>query len=189
MGNSHSNTELPTLLTERLRLRPFRLSDADDVQRLAGDREIAANTMLIPHPYEDGVAEAWIKTHADRCATGTGLSLAIEQRESGTLVGAIGLEFHPSDRNAELGYWIGRPFWGHGYCTEAARTMLAYGFQTCQLHRIHAKHYTRNPASGRVMEKIGMRREGILRGHALKWGEFEDLAVYGILHSEFQAQN
>jgi [ribosomal protein S5]-alanine N-acetyltransferase len=186
MDHSETPAELPTFLTPRLRLRPFRASDAPDVQRLAGEREIAANTMLIPHPYEDGVAETWIETHGSRFAAGTSLTLAIELRESNILVGAIGLEFQESDRNAELGYWIGRPFWNRGFCTEAARAMLSYGFRERDLYRIHAKHYRRNFSSGRVMEKIGMRREGLLRGHILKWGRFEDVEVWGILESEFR---
>jgi RimJ/RimL family protein N-acetyltransferase len=64
---------------------------------------------------------------------------------------------------------------------------VTYGFETLALHRIHAYHMTRNPASGRVMQKIGMRYEGCLRQHICKWGVFEDAAVYGILKSEFDA--
>jgi ribosomal-protein-alanine N-acetyltransferase len=99
-----------------------------------------------------------------------------------TLVGAIGL--HDIDRehsNAELGYWIGKDFWGHGYATEAARAIVQYALDDMTLERVYAKHFARNPQSGRVLEKIGMQREGVMRRHFRKWGEFQDCVVYGIL--------
>ena len=83
-----------------------------------------------------------------------------------------------------MGYWIGKPFWGQDYCTKAARAMLDFGFGPWELNRIHAYHFVRNPASGRVMAKIGMQYEGLLRQHVIKWGQFEDLALYGILRSD-----
>jgi RimJ/RimL family protein N-acetyltransferase len=95
------------------------------------------------------------------------------------------LEIEPAHRRAELGYWIGVPHWSRGYATEAARAALHYGFETLQLERIFASHFRHNPASGRVLKKLGMRHEGCLRAHILKWGEFVDLEAYGLLRSEF----
>ena len=181
-------TERPTLQTARLLLRPFSMDDAADVQRLAGDREVARNTMLVPHPYEDGEAERWIGTHQEIFESGQGVMFAIERREDHTFMGSIGLTLFEKHRSGELGYWLGRPFWNNGYTTEAARAVLRYGFQQRNLHRIHAKHYTRNPASGRVMQKLGMQSEGVMREHILKWGEFEDVTLYGILAREFSAE-
>jgi RimJ/RimL family protein N-acetyltransferase len=85
---------------------------------------------------------------------------------------------------AELGYWIGKPFWGRGYATEAARALVQYGFDTLGLHRIYARHLTRNPASGRVLHKIGMTHEGYRRKHEKKWGIYEDDKLYGILRDD-----
>ena len=85
------------------------------------------------------------------------------------------------DNNGELGYWIGKPYWGRGYCTEAAREMVRYGFEILGLHRIHSNHFGSSPASGRVMQKIGMIREGTRREHYKKWGEYEDRVEYGLL--------
>jgi RimJ/RimL family protein N-acetyltransferase len=117
------------------------------------------------------------------------VQFAITHREKGFLIGGIGLNnINKEHENAELGYWIGKPYWGKGYCTEAARTVLKYGFEVMRLNRIHANHYTRNPASGRVMQKIGMKHEGHLRQHVKKWGKFEDSEVYGILRSEYLVQ-
>ena len=84
-----------------------------------------------------------------------------------------------------MGYWVGVPFWGQGICTEAARALLGFGFGDLNLNKIHAHHFTRNPASGRVLQKLGMKYEGQLRQHVLKSDRFEDLFSYGILRSEF----
>src|SRR5581483_4261772 len=134
------NRSSDTMKTERLILRPFTLDDAPDVQRLAGVREVALNTLHIPHPYPDGAAEAWIAKHGE----GPEIVFAIDA--NGQLAGAIGLVVdRPHDR-AELGYWIGVPFWGRGYATEAARAMLRLGFEENGLHKIFAHVFTRNPA-------------------------------------------
>ena len=178
-------TERPTLETARLFLRPFEFSDANEVQKLAGDKDIAQNTMLIPHPYEDGEAERWIGTHPELYESGYGVTFAMVSRYDNSLIGSIGLVFFEQHQTAELGYWIGKPYWNNGYCTEAATRILKYGFDTRKMHRIHAKCYSRNHASGRVMQKIGMQPEGILRAHILKWGVHEDVSLYAILSDEF----
>ena len=177
----------PTLDTERLRLRPFQLSDAERVRELAGQRAIADTTLRVPHPYEPGMAEEWISSHAERFAKGEEAVFGITLRKTGELVGAIGLALSARDLNAELGYWIGVPYWGQGYATEAARAVLRYAFDELRLHRVHACHFARNPASGRVLERIGMRHEGFRPQHVRKWDRFEDIAVYGILASDFAA--
>jgi RimJ/RimL family protein N-acetyltransferase len=176
--------ELPSIKTERLRLRPFTLADAKDVQRLAGTRDIAATTASIPLPYDDGVAEQWIATHQRRFELGAGIDLAIALDLEMALVGAIGLRFELEHERAELGYWIGKPYWGRGYATEAARALVHYGFDRLGLHRIYARHFTRNPASGKVLQKIGMMHEGHRRQHDKKWGIFEDEELYGMLKDE-----
>lgn len=113
---------------------------------------------------------------------------AIERREDGALLGVISLTgLHPVHRRAELGYWVGVPYWGKGYATEAARLIIGLGFRE-GLNSIFARFFTQNPASGRVMQKAGMRYEGTLRQHVCKNGEFLDLAYYSILRSEWQGQ-
>jgi ribosomal-protein-alanine N-acetyltransferase len=175
-----------SLETERLLLRPFDLEDAPDVQRLAGAFEVADTTLNIPHPYRDGMAEAWILTHNQLFRAGVLANFAVTLRQGRTLIGAIGLRIDPPHERAELGYWIGVPFWNQGYCTEAARATVRYGFDRLGLNRIHASHLSRNPASGRVMQKLGMCHEGRLRQHVRKWERHEDLEKYAILASEFR---
>jgi ribosomal-protein-alanine N-acetyltransferase len=174
----------PILETERLRLRPFALSDAPTVKTLAGAREIAATTLTVPHPYEDGMAESWIETHRPGYEADRGAAFAITLKPTGDLLGAISLAIDRPHARAELGYWIGLPFRNQGYATEAAQAVLRFGFEELELNRIFAVHMVRNAASGRVMQKCGMRREARLRQHINKWGTFEDLDIYGILAEE-----
>ena len=180
-----SETSQPSIETRRLILRPFRRDDATSVQQLAGDRAIADTTLRVPHPYEDGMAEKWIAEHQPGFAAGTLATFAIVLRDESELIGAIGLTIDRELDKAELGYWIGKPFWNNGYATEAAKAVLEFGFVDLRLNRISARHLVRNPSSGRVMEKVGMRIEGKVRQDAVKWGKYEDLVLYGILREDW----
>lgn len=181
--------ELPELMSNRLLLRQMTLVDAADVQRLAGDRAVAATTSLIPHPYPDGAAEQWIASQAEERAKGTGAVWAITRREDQAFVGAVGLNINTECNHAELGYWIGVPYWNKGYVTEACRLALDYAFTQRGLRRVHAHHFASNAASGRVMQKLGMTCEGTLRQHFRKWGEYVDCVFYGILSEEHLANH
>jgi len=176
---------LPRLVSARLHLRPFADRDAASVFQWAGDARVADTTALIPHPYPKGAAEAWIATHEAAWELGRGLTLAVSLRASSELIGAIGLTISPEHQRGELGYWIGVPYWGQGYATEAARLLVDHAFGAIELHRVFAHHFVRNPASGRVLEKIGMTREGCQRQAFRKHGRYEDLACYGILRGEW----
>lgn len=175
----------PTLETSRLVLRPFRKDDALSVQQLAGEWEVADTTLNIPHPYEDGMAEEWIESHGPGYEAKKLATFAVVLRDSEELIGAIGLRVNFSLNKGDLGYWIGKPYWNLGYATEAARSIIAFGFDDLGLNRIHACHFARNPSSGRVMEKIGMLREGTARQDTMKWGKYEDLVTYGMLREDW----
>jgi RimJ/RimL family protein N-acetyltransferase len=169
------------LQTERLTLRVHAPSDIPALMPLIGAREVAATTLRIPHPYTESDARDFIAGAQEDLSSGNGLRLGIVLGESDKLCGGVGLRTEPDHRRAELGYWIGAPYWGNGYATEAAAAVVKYGFGTLGLHRIFASHFANNPASARVLRKIGMRHEGSLRAHVLKWGEFLDLEMYGIV--------
>lgn len=177
---------LPTLETDRLILRPFVADDAFDVERLAGMREIADTTLNIPHPYPHGGAAAWIGLHESAWNDGTSATFAIIARDTGKLAGAISLMIKREHQRAELGYWIAVDCWNSGYATEASQRVIDFAFEELRLHRIEARHMLRNPASGRVMKKIGMQQEGVERDWAIKWDRFESLAVYSILEPEWR---
>ena len=176
----------PVLESVRLKLRPFVLEDAKRVQELAGEKEISDNTLFIPHPYPDGLAEEWISTHKPKFEKREEVVYAVTLKDSGELIGAIGLIVNDLVNNAETGYWIGKPYWGNGYATESLGILLEYGFGNLKLNKVHANYLTRNPASGDVLRKNGMRREGFFRKHVLKNGVYEDIFQYSILKEEFE---
>lgn len=177
--------KLPTLQTPRLILRPYRLDEAAIVSQLANDKDIATNTENLPYPYEEYMAYNWISHHEDMFLRGDLLNLAVCLRKTNEVIGAIGFDLDLKNDNAELGYWLGRPFWGKGYATEAARRMLHYGFTELNFHRIHSCHLSLNPASGHVLQKIGMQHEGHLKEHLKKWDNYEDVEKFAILKSDY----
>ena len=173
------------LQTERLVLRALRPDDAPTIAQLAGHREIADTTLSIPHPYSVEKAQEWIATHAGPQNTTKQLVFGITTRADGQLIGTVGLrEIDIEHCHAEMGFWIGVGCWGNGYATEAAKAVIRYGFAELKLNRIYAHHMVRNPASGRVLEKIGMKREGLLRQRVRKWGVFEDVVLMAILRAD-----
>jgi ribosomal-protein-alanine N-acetyltransferase len=175
----------PSLRTARLVLGPFDLKDVPELQRLAGAREIADTTISIPHPYDRSHAVAWIEGQGKEAALGRAVSLAVRLPDQ-ILIGAAGLrDIDPEHRQAELGFWIGREWWGKGYAREAAGALIRYGFESLGLNRIYAHHMTRNPASGRVLLAAGMQREGVLRQRVRKWGVYEDVVLYAVLRDEW----
>jgi ribosomal-protein-alanine N-acetyltransferase len=184
-GKETGVAERPTLHTDRLVLRPFAMTDCADVTRLAGEREIAATTLMIPHPFYLADAERWIGAHQERFDKGDGVSWAVTRADDGALVGAVGLNITADHDRAELGYWVGVPFWGQGFATEATRAALRYGFRELKLNRIFAYHFTGNDASGRVLRKLGMIHEGCARQHMKKWGAYVDCEQYGLVRADY----
>ncbi len=177
---------IPTLETKRLIIRPFSLDDAKDVQRLAGDFAVAETTLTIPHPYENSMAEEWIGTHEKNFQEGTEIVFAITHKTEKYLIGAIGISnINTKFEKAEIGYWIGKPHWNNGYCTEAVQAVLKYCFVSLKLNKVYAMHFMNNPPSGRIMEKAGMKKEGVLRQNVKKGEKYFDTPVYGILRGEF----
>ena len=176
----------PTLHTERLILRSFTLEDAQDVQRLASDPDVASTTDAIEYPYEDGMAEEWIQWYHKCFEDGERVNFAITLKTDGMFVGTgeLVLRIHLPYNDAALGYWIGKPYWNCGYATEAAKAMVAYGFREHDLDLIYADYFKRNSASGRVMQKIGMRYAYDLPKDP-EDDSSEDMVRHKILKSEF----
>lgn len=143
------------LTSKRLTLRKFQLSDADCVQRLADNYNVAKMTLNVPHPYEKGMAEEWIASHSESWNSGIQAAYALMLSDTKEFIGAVGLNPIKGSR-AELGYWIGEIYWGNGYCTEAATALIHHSFTTLGIRRITAEHLSCNPASGKVMIKAGM---------------------------------
>jgi len=175
---------LPTLDTARLGLRPFEPADAAAVHAHLGDGRIAATTLTVPHPYPQGAAEEFISRHPTSWREGRSATWAIVGRADGRLVGAMSLRLTLAHHRGEAGYWIAVDEWGKGFATESLRRLIAFAFDELGLHRVEAHHFVENPASGRVMERCGMRREGVVRGAVFRNGAPRDLALYAILRTD-----
>lgn len=172
----------PDLAAGPLRIRPLTYGDEPRVQELASAVEIASTTLSFPHPYPPGAARSWIEKKLDTFAKGEEMALAIEFE--GLYIGSIGFFFNRRDDSAELGYWIGKPYWGRGFASLAGAEMIRFGFEDLGLNRIQAQVMARNPGSSRVLEKLGLSYEGHLRGSIKKWGVYEDVKIYAALSSD-----
>lgn len=160
-----SNRMNTVLNTDRLVLRPLRAGDAARVRALCGNWNIARMLARVPHPYPEGLAEEWIGAQAALWAKGESYIFAVTL--DGDVIGVIGLEGE-DDGTYELGYWLGEPWWGHGYMSEAVARVLDFAFDDLKLPRVIAGYFADNPASGRIQDKFGFRmiRQGTLECRA-----------------------
>lgn len=176
------NRDALPLTTPRLFLRAFR---SDDVEALADhlrDGRVADTTANLPQPYSRHDAETWVRVTGEQWQTQSAAGLAVALRESDQLVGCVGLRMPPTtdgpSRTADLGYWIAEAFWGRGIASEAARAIIDFGCSDLQLSTITAHHMRRNPASGRVLQKIGMVHEESRERGFQKHGRWEATEHY-----------
>jgi RimJ/RimL family protein N-acetyltransferase len=171
--------------TARLRLRPFHFEDIDDILALGEDPEMA-RYMSMPQPFRRADAERVI---ARQILADPNERFGWAAELEGAVVGWVNLIFDRENRRAEVGYGIARDHWGKGLATEAARAAIDAAFATFpDLNRVRAMADARNIGSQRVMEKLGMKREGVLRQNQVVRGEFIDEAWYGLLRSEWEGQ-
>jgi ribosomal-protein-alanine N-acetyltransferase len=172
------------LRTDRLLLRPWRLSDLDDAFTYASDPEWARYLWFTPQPYTRRDAEEFIaRAVQDTWAEQAQFAIDLDGHAIGGV--RVYVTGPPANTVAGLGYNIGRAHWNKGYVTEAARRVLEYALKTVGLHKVYASADARNLASIRVMQKLGMQQEGILREHRFYRGEWVDEVRFGILASEF----
>ncbi len=176
---------IPILETERLILRPFDLTDAEKVEQLFGDIKIAETTIIVPHPFPKEIALSWISSHQERAAKGEAFIFAVTLKSNNELAGTIMIRVDEEHNRGELSYWFGTPYWDCGYCTEAAKKIIRYGFEKLNLNRIWAAAMTKNPASMKVMSKAGLKYEGTFPQHVYKWGKYEDLSFYGNIKTQY----
>lgn len=145
------------LTTARLLLRPLRPADAPALQRLLTNWNVVKMTARIPHPYPEGAGQQWIAAQAEAWRTGSAYVFALVK--DGALVGSVGLD-HRGDESYELGYWVGEPWWGQGFASEAAVEIVRFAFEELGANQLKSGHFTSNPASGRVLAKCGFRDDG-----------------------------
>ena len=172
------------LVGERCVLRRLRAGDEEAIARHGNDREVWRGLYdLFPHPYTPEAAQAWVA----KCAGDYPEPLQLGIEVNGGIVGGIGLRgcLLSNEDYVEVGYWVGRSYWGRGIASEALRLICGYGFDVMGANRIEARVYAFNPTSGRVLEKCGFRLEGRLRRRMVKDGERTDQLVYGLLPEDW----
>jgi RimJ/RimL family protein N-acetyltransferase len=174
------------IVTERLVLRRFKHDDIPDVLKFASQPSVAKVTSKRIEATEKGVRKyidlqnSYQPFEKDKV-----FELAIEQKEDGKVIGLLGLICQDHGQG-EMGWALGDEYRGQGYATEAARALMDYGFNSLGLHRIHADTSTDNLAACRIMERLGMRREGLLRGAVHEEGKWVDRYIYGMLADEWR---
>ncbi len=174
--------EKRTITTDHLILRPFREEDVSAITAELNDPEVVRSTHSMSYPFREESVRRWIAGQQASFDKQSSYVFAVTGRERGEMYGFICLVMEPRDHRGELGYAYGRRHWGKGIATEACRAVIDFGFQVLDLHKVYARHFVSNPASGRVMQKCGMEYEGTQKSHDFKDGRYEDVASYGILH-------
>lgn len=174
------------LESDRLLLRTFELKDSEAVAFLCNNIEIHNNTLTIPYPYSIQDAIDFISYQIDNFDPDRELNLTIIDKTTEELVGCVGIICSQIHKRCEIGYWIGKPYWNKNYATEAVKCFISYLFDVKDYNKVFSRHFDSNPASGKVMKKVGMKYEGTHREHYLKRGEFMDVVNYSILKSEYE---
>lgn len=165
-------------------IRPIRRSDIEALVRYANNPNVARNLEdRFPNPYTRKDAEEWLE-RIEKQETVSNFAITTSRE----MIGGIGLHPRPDvyQRTAELGYWLGEPFWGEGIATRAVRAIVAWGFTNFDLSRIQARVFESNPASGRVLEKVGFTCEGRLRQSVTKHGVTMDQLIFAMLSRDFE---
>lgn len=182
-------TVFPTLQTRRLLLREFHAADAEDVFAIRGDYMVTR--------YNSGKAYERIEQAADLIAAMARayddqdeIRWAITRYGSNEVIGVVGYNYWiRRDARASIGYDLARVWWGHGLMTEAVSAIVRFGFERMHLNRIEADTDARNPASGRVLQKVGFVQEGLQREHFYDSGSYQDLVLFGLLRKDYLADN
>ena len=181
-------SNLPHLHTERLLLRPMQMRDAADMFEYSKDPLVAQHVLWDAHQ-SIHQTRAYLRYVLRQYKLGAPSSMCIVEKASGKVIGTIGFMWvQPENRSCEVGYSLSRAHWNKGYMTEALEALLEFGFQDLRMNRIEAQHEVDNPASGRVMTKVGMRPEGILRSRLFNKGRYVDVALYAILRADWIAR-
>jgi [ribosomal protein S5]-alanine N-acetyltransferase len=171
------------LETPRLILRPWKLEDLPAFERISNDPDVADFTASFVYPQPEG----WAKTRLERMTARFGddqYGFAVIWREILEVVAEVNISIDQKRHQGDIGYMCARDWRGKGIVPEAVRALNTWAFTNFELNRIQAVHFPRNPASGRVLQKAGLQREGVLRGYILKNGVSEDVVIYGITRND-----
>ncbi len=178
-----TNTINLILKTDRLILKIPEFKDAISMRDIANDKDVSRYLTNVPYPYTLEDAQKFIKT----CRQNRTFDFGIFLQNNNRFIGMVGLAISNIHNHATLGYWLGKKYWSKGYASEAALRLIEFGFDELDLHRIASHHFHKNPVSGFVMQKIGLKYEGTRKQHFKKDGEYFDIVDYGLLREDFRS--
>ncbi|MBR5303098.1 MAG: GNAT family N-acetyltransferase [Clostridia bacterium] len=184
--NAYGMFSMPTLETKRLILRRITMRDAEDIFTYSKDKEVARHVLWSAQKH---ISEArdYCRLTMRRYRCDQPSSWGIIEKATGRLVGTIGyMDYNEDNATVEVGYSLARWLWNGGYMTEALARVIEYTFEAMDINRIEAQHELTNPSSGRVMEKCGMVKEGVLRQRLYNKGRYVDVALYAIVKQDYE---
>ena len=171
----------------RIRLRKLKLSDAQDIYKNLQNKEMVKWTSNIPWPYKKQNAIKWIRRTHYEIRNKKGYAFGIILKAENRIIGAISLmHIDWKNKNAELGYWLGKTYWGKGYTIEAVKLILKFAFGKLKLHRVYASLFEENVASKRVLEKAGFKLEGVMRECRYRYNKWHNELKFSILKQEYE---
>ncbi|KPJ57194.1 hypothetical protein AMJ49_01100 [Parcubacteria bacterium DG_74_2] len=174
------------LIGKRIILRPLQISDAKEIYLNIQDKRIAQNTLKIPWPYKLNDAKSFIRQTQKSRRKKSNFAFGIELKDKKEVIGCISLDkVNFEHENAEIGYWLGSKHWNQGIMTEAGKLLLNFAFKKLKLRRVYGCAFSENPASQKVFEKLGFKKEGLHRQDRCRFGHWRDSIHYGLLVKEF----
>ncbi|MGF6848873.1 ribosomal-protein-alanine N-acetyltransferase [Chitinophaga sp. W3I9] len=176
----------PELYTSRLKLRKVERDDLGALLKYANNKRISENILNISYPYKEEDAAFWIDLALKAYVTGERVVFAINLKEHNEFIGAVGLSIDTRHNHAEMGYWIGEPFWGKGLMTEAVKEVLNFGFNTLHLHKIYATVFPDNSASEKILINSGLVKEGELVDQYKIGDVYKTVFQYRLIKYEYE---
>ena len=184
--NAYGMFSMPRLETKRLILRRIAMRDAEDIFAYSRDEEVARHVLWSAQK-DVGEAKDYCRFMMKRYRCDQPSSWGIIEKATGRLVGTIGyMDYTEDNATVEVGYSLARWLWNGGYMTEALSRVIGYTFENMDINRIEAQHELTNPSSGRVMEKCGMKKEGVLRQRLYNKGRYVDVALYAVIREDYE---
>ena len=184
--NAYGMFSMPRLETKRLILRRIAMRDAEDIFAYSRDEEVARHVLWSAQK-DVGEAKDYCRFMMKRYRCDQPSSWGIIEKATGRLVGTIGyMDYNEDNATVEVGYSLARWLWNGGYMTEALSRVIGYTFENMDINRIEAQHELANPSSGCVMEKCGMKKEGVLRQRLYNKGRYVDVALYAVIREDYE---
>ena len=177
------------LATERLLLRKFKMSDAQFIANLLKEKEVAATTLMLPFPCSVKKAEKMIAEFHEEEQYQKATRWAIVLKETNEVMGGLRLAPNMAFNSAEIGFWLGRPYWRNGYILEAAKKVMEFAFDKMGINRLEAHAMQENLASIELLMKLGFSKEGYHPELVIKWGLYKDVITFGLLRKAYKARS